>query len=317
MPAISVVMSVFNGSLHLRQSVESILEQTCRDFEFIIVNDGSEDDTDEILRGYGDPRIKLIEFRENRGLTHSLIHATGVGRGEFIARQDSDDISDSERLGAQLEHLRSNPRVATVGTWARQIDEDGDDIALLPLASEPEDIRAGLPGENQFHHGSVMFRRQALEQAGGYRAHFRYAQDYDLFLRLSRNFDLANLPRPLYSKRHTSGAVSIIHAGEQKGFADLALELHRQRQASGRDDLDMGKNIEELLDSSVDKRSSYEKNLVYLYLRSDKCKKARPYILNDIKSAPCSLKPYLQYGLTFLDRNTRNKLFRIWDQEKG
>jgi glycosyltransferase involved in cell wall biosynthesis len=306
-------MSVFNGSRHLRQSIDSILGQTCRDFEFIIVNDGSGDDTTGILRGYTDPRVTLIDHEQNKGLTCSLIEAIGASLGEFIARQDSDDLSDRERLDAQLDYLRSHPDVAAVGSWANQIDDDGDCIALLTRQSEPDEIRSGLPLENQFHHGSVMFRRRALEHSGGYRAPFRYAQDYDLFLRLSQEFGLANLTRPLYSKRHTPDAVSIVHAGEQKAFADLALELHRQRLESGTDDLENGKGVDGLLNLNEEKQGNYVKNLVYLYLRSDKCKKARPYILKDIRTSPYNLKSYLQYGLTFLNRRSRNRLFSMWD----
>jgi len=316
-PSISVVMPVFNGSRYLAKSMGSILAQNCGDFEFIIVNDGSDDDTRNILHAYRDPRIRLIDHQQNEGLTRSLIHATRESRGQYIARQDSDDVSDPNRLGAQLAYMEANPRVAAVGSWALQIDDDGDEIALLERETEPEKIRSRLPLENQFHHGSVMFRRSALDKIGGYRAQFRFAQDYDLFLRFSLDFDLANLKQPLYSKRHSPEAVSIIHAGEQQSFSDLALELYRQRLEKSCDDLDSGKTVDELLKKPVDKPRNYEKNLVNIYLRSDKCKKARPYILNDIKTSPYRLKPYLQYGLTYLNRHVRDKLFRIWDQDAG
>ena len=316
-PLVSVIMSVFNGEQYLKSCLDSILEQTYSNFEFIIVNDGSSDGTFSILEGYTDPRIKLIDQIENTGLTCSLNHAILECDGEFIARQDSDDISERGRLKAQLEYLGTHPGTAAVGTWALQIDEDGDEIGLLKRETEPAMIGLRMAHENQFHHGSVMFRRSALEFVGGYREHFKYAQDYDLFLRLALKFDLANLPAPMYRKRHTPDAVSIVHSGRQKFYSDLALKLYRQRAESGCDDLDKGVVVAALPVNTDALPGIYEKNLVYMYLRSDKHNKARPHILNSIRATPLNVKYYLQYGLTFLNVDLRRKLFKLWDRNEG
>jgi glycosyltransferase involved in cell wall biosynthesis len=316
-PLVSVIMSVFNGEQYLKSSVDSILEQTYSNIEFIIVNDGSSDGTFSILQGYTDPRVKRVDQTENIGLTRSLNHAIRECNGDFIARQDSDDISERGRLRAQLDYLGTHPGTAAVGTWALQIDEDGDEIGLLKRETGTAAIASRMAEENQFHHGSAMFRRSALEIVGGYREHFKYAQDYDLFLRLALKFDLANLPTPMYRKRHTQDAVSIVHSSQQKYYSDLALKLYRQRAEFGRDDLDKGEVMAALPVNTAAMPGAYEKNLVYMYLRSDKHRKARPYILNSIKATPLNLKYYLQYGLTFLSVDLRRRLFKLRGRNDG
>jgi GT2 family glycosyltransferase/radical SAM superfamily enzyme YgiQ (UPF0313 family)/SAM-dependent methyltransferase len=229
-PRISVVMSVYNGAAHLEEAVTSILQQTYANFEFIIVNDGSTDATGEILQKFDDCRIRMISNPANLGLTKSLNIGINAARGEYIARMDADDLSLPHRLERQLEFLEKSPDCAVVGSAYYQIDDQGRIRSLIEVLTADADLRAGLRRQNWFGHGSVMLRRQALLQVGGYDEEFAYAQDYDLWLRLSEQFQIANLEEPLYCWRATASCLSLNKNQEQEYFAGLARQRAEARE---------------------------------------------------------------------------------------
>jgi glycosyltransferase involved in cell wall biosynthesis len=227
-------MSVYNGERFLRQAVESILNQTFPDFEFIVVDDGSTDGTAEILSGYAgaDPRICVIT-QENRGLIQSLNRAIGVAQGEYMARMDADDISMPERLAVQVRWLDAHPQVAVLGTRYDEIDEHskvvrrGNRYVGSALVE-----RALLQGNSSvFCHGSVMFRRACFERVGGYREQFKHAEDYDLWLRMAEHYELDNLAETLYQHRLRLDSVSFEYFLQQQRGAAFALECARRRRS--------------------------------------------------------------------------------------
>ncbi len=136
-PKVSVIMSVYNGDKYLREAIESILNQTFTDFEFIIVNDGSTDNSLEIIESYDDERIKTINNKKNIGLTKSLNKALKFAKGKYIARQDADDVSLPNRFEKQVEYLDSHPEVALVGTSVYLIDENGKIIGKRIAFAKP------------------------------------------------------------------------------------------------------------------------------------------------------------------------------------
>ena len=196
MPKVTVLMPVYNGEKYLVEAVESILNQTFRDFEFIIINDGSTDSTREILESYHDPRIVLVQ-QENRGLIPTLNRGLSMARGEYVARQDCDDVSLPQRLEHQVRFLDANPDVALVGTHyfvmtpARVVRT----VHRPPCADLH--IRWTMLLGSPCAHPSVMFRRKAVQAVGGYDEGFIHAEDYELWSRLARQFKLANIPNPL------------------------------------------------------------------------------------------------------------------------
>jgi cellulose synthase/poly-beta-1,6-N-acetylglucosamine synthase-like glycosyltransferase len=204
-PDISVVMAVFNAARFLRPAIESILAQTHGDFEFIIVDDGSTDDTAKIAASYSDPRIRFVA-QAHKGLVATLNHGVQLARGEFVARMDGDDLSHPRRLQKQLEFMRAHPQCAVVGTTYEVIYENARSQRVEAVLLDDEDIRAEILARNPFAHGSVMMRRAALELPEVYRD-IPSAEDWDLWLRLSQRWRLANLPEVLYSWRQTTGSV--------------------------------------------------------------------------------------------------------------
>ncbi len=201
MPRVSVVMSVFNGEPFLRAAIDGILGQTFRDFEFIIIDDGSTDRSAEMVRSYTDPRIVLVS-QENRGIAVALNRGLEQATGEYIARQDADDISLPERFAAQVRFLDVHREIAVVGTGAILIDSEGRPFSRFsPFTRHERLVAELLRGVCPLMHGSVMGRRKALLAVGGYKPIFSHAQDVELWLRMSDQYRLGNLRDILYQQR--------------------------------------------------------------------------------------------------------------------
>ncbi len=209
-PVASVLMSVYNGGEYLSSSVESILGQTVGDFEFIIIDDGSTDNSWEIFQEYQDPRIKLHQNTKNIGLTRSLNKALEMAAGEYIFRQDADDISVATRLEEQVKYLEQNPHVILVGSAVTLVDESGSRTGeMIYHANHDKSIRWQLLLHNSFFHTSVAMRRNVLSKNNlRYRTEIQYAQDFELWSRILRFGDGANIRKPLVSIRLHKGQVT-------------------------------------------------------------------------------------------------------------
>lgn len=227
-------MAVYNTpSGMLEQSVSSILAQTWRDFEFLILDDGSgNESTRACLKQAAsrDSRIR-ISWEVHRGLTATLNRGLALARGELIARQDADDWSDSRRLERQTAFLDTHPAVALVGSAAWTHQHDGTPLWAVRMPEEKAAILDAFWRGNPFVHGSVVFRKQAAEHVGGYREELPCSQDYDFFWRLTERAGGANLPEPLYHYRYTAGSVSASRAVEQARAHLAARCLAKSRRA--------------------------------------------------------------------------------------
>lgn len=223
MPKLSVIMSVYNGGKYLEESIESVLNQTFKDFEFIIVNDGSTDNTKEILEKFSekDKRIKIIENKENIGLTKSLNKCIKLSKGEFIARMDADDISCSERFEKQVKLLDiSNAGVISCNTLL--IDKKGNLLRKIKL---PKRIKSVLKKRNCLIHGSLMFNKKILKNLNGYNERMILAQDYELLLRLSHKFKIGFVQEFLYKHRVHKKNISRVRLYQQMYYTALAKKL--------------------------------------------------------------------------------------------
>jgi len=215
-------MSVYNGEKYLREAIDSILNQTFTDFEFLIVNDGSTDRTAEILRSYDDARIKIINNEENIGLTKSLNKGLGMARGEYIARMDADDVAIPERLEKEFEFMESHLDYAAVGTLIKILDKNSKVIGSVDKPTEDDQIREFLKKDNCIAHGSAMIRNVCLQDVGLYDESMEKAQDYDLWLRLSEKYKLFNIPEYLCMWRSHEDSISAKHSNEQMHFVEMA-----------------------------------------------------------------------------------------------
>jgi glycosyltransferase involved in cell wall biosynthesis len=236
-PRISVAMSVFNNAPFLVHAIESILAQTFSDFEFFIVNDGSTDGSGEIIDRLAteDSRIKAIH-QPNAGLVVSLNRIIDAARAPLIARMDGDDIALPERFARQLAFLDAHLDIGVLGTGYRCIDEDGrPNSRKFDNVTTPEAVMANLHNGPPLCHPSIMMRRDAVRAVGGYHLAYQHCEDYDLWLRMSEQVRMANLPEHLLLYRQSKTQVSNRHSYIQKIGAAIAWEAHIERLA-GRPD---------------------------------------------------------------------------------
>ncbi|CAN2050250.1 alpha-1,3-rhamnosyltransferase [Candidatus Magnetomoraceae bacterium gMMP-13] len=200
-PLVSILLCVYNGELYLKEAIDSIIAQTHTNWELIIVDDGSTDSTSAILKSYSDPRIRL-HYHQNMGLTKSLNVAAKLAKGELFARQDADDISLPERLEQQVKIFIENPNVILSASDTVLINGNGETMGtkLVPLNTK-DALKKILSLKNPFVHGSLMFRRDAFEKAGGYNERFTTTQDFELIFRMSLIGEFACVPNILYKLR--------------------------------------------------------------------------------------------------------------------
>ena len=234
-PKVSIVMSVYNGEHYLREAVESILNQSFRDFEFIIINDGSTDRTPEILHSFDDDRIVLVENPHRLGLAQSLNKGLRIARGQYIARMDADDISYPMRLALEVQFLDAHPGIALIGTAYASENQTTGKIRVRRPPGTGLKIRELLCENTKFCHGSVMARRECLLSIGGYRPEFPVSQDYDLFVRVAEAYEMANLEEVLYQRHEHPYTTSSSRSTEQSQYRNLGRELALERARSGVD----------------------------------------------------------------------------------
>nr|WP_317892752.1 glycosyltransferase [uncultured Sphingomonas sp.] len=200
-PTVSVLIPVHNRAHLVGDAIRSILSQRFGDFELVVVDDGSTDDSVAVVEAFGDPRIRVVRHARNLGIPDARNTGLDAARGRLIAWLDSDDIARPERLGAQVDFLARNPDVALVGGCAGKIDKNGRrkrGVRVPPL--EPGDIAAWLLFRSAFQQSSVMARAEVLK-ANPYQPRFDVCEDLELFVRLSRTYRLANLPQVLVDRR--------------------------------------------------------------------------------------------------------------------
>jgi GT2 family glycosyltransferase len=234
-------MAVHDGARHLQASLDSVLDQSFGDFELVVVDDGSTDDTPQILRSYTDKRIRVIDNPRNLGLTASLNRGLAASRGELLARQDADDVSLPGRLARQVEFLRNNRDVVLLGSAYIRINELGEELGTRNVPTEDDEIRWRMLFLNPYTHSSVMFRTDAARRVGGYRTDYPYAEDYDLWARLAAAHPVAAVPEilVLYRKSDTSLMAT---TGREHGTApELARRLREDlmRECPSRQKLDL------------------------------------------------------------------------------
>jgi glycosyltransferase involved in cell wall biosynthesis len=211
---VSVLMGVWNGAPQVREAVESILGQTMGELELIVIDDDSTDETPAILGSLKDPRLRVTR-RPRGGLTSALNAALGQARAPLLARLDADDLALPERLERQLAFLERHADVGLLGTGAREVEANGRPVALLRPPTGDAEIRRALIRANPFVHSSIVMRRAVVERAGGYDETFPVAQDYDLWMRLSRVTKMANLPDLLVVRRLLPGRVTAARERER------------------------------------------------------------------------------------------------------
>jgi glycosyltransferase involved in cell wall biosynthesis len=214
-PKISVIMAVKDSEKYLREAIESVLQQTFTDFEFIIIDDYSTDSSAKIVLEYKDLRIKCIKNQSPLGLAKSLNIGLDIARGEYIARLDADDVCLPNRFEHQVRFLNEHPQIGVLGSGIRLIDDQGNTIYDVHFPTDHDVIKWQLCFHNPIAHPTVMMRLAVVKQADGYDPALIRSQDYDLWWRMSLISELANLYEINIHLRQHSGQVTNVQRNEQ------------------------------------------------------------------------------------------------------
>ena len=229
---ISVLMPVYNAARYLAQAMESILAQTFRDFECIVVDDGSSDRSLRVLQRFAqkDGRVKIIS-RPNTGIVGALNDGLAVATGEYIARMDADDIAYSDRLEIQLRYIESHPEIVAIGSGVRMVDPNGAPLKDFHGSNDPQILRNALIAAKDIGiiHPTLMVRRSVLEAFGGYRKQYNFVEDFDLFLRLLDMGELGNAPEVLLDYRQHLQSTNSTRHERQTLLMNQCVAEHRRR----------------------------------------------------------------------------------------
>lgn len=218
-PRVTVLMPVYNTASYLREAVDSILNQTFTDFEFLIIDDASTDGSIDIIKSYNDPRISFTEKPENTGYTNSLNMGLEMARGEYIARMDSDDISLPERLEKQVAFMDANLEVGLCGTASLSFGYQNN---VNKVVSGHNHLKAKLFFGNHFCHPSIVFRKTVLEKNDlKYDLQFEPAEDYAFWIKLARITKVDNLTDILINYRTHTNQISLKKENRQFELANF------------------------------------------------------------------------------------------------
>jgi glycosyltransferase involved in cell wall biosynthesis len=312
-PEVSVVMSVYNGAPDLARTMDSILSQEGVDFEFIVVNDGSTDQSAQILNKYAqrDSRLRIIH-QENAGLTRALIRGCDAARGEFIARQDAGDFSLPGRLKNQVALLREHGDCVLVSCWTEFIGPQGELLFTVRgtgAASSPINILSKdveltvLDGPTS--HPSTMFRTRQYLQCGGYRTEFYIGQDWDLWYRLASLGTFCTLQKTLCICRFTLGSVSSSWKLEQTRFGQLSKNAMLMRERGMSDEPALAE-ARQLLSSLKRKVTRHDKSAANYFigkcLLKNRNEAAIGYLMSAIKEDPLHLRAWISLTLSVFAR---------------
>lgn len=270
-PILSIVMPVYNRADYLRESLESILNQSFSDFEFIIIDDGSSDGSVEIIQSYKDERINLFVNSENKGIVYSRNRGLKEAEGKYTAMFDSDDIALPDKFEKQTDFLEKHPDYAMCGTWVKWIDENGQLTGeKWKLPAPPEKIPAIMLFRNYFVQPTVVIRREAIPE-GGYSEGFDIVEDSKMWFDVSLKHKVANLPEYLLHYRVHSGNVSNRsekHIRNSKKF--IAYQLGKLNIRASDEELDLHlklKGSEKI--TSLNELDNYEKWMLKILRAND------------------------------------------------
>lgn len=230
-PRVSVLIPTYNRAEYLRLAVRSVLTQSFQDFELLILDDASTDHSPQVIEELRrDPRVITVKHPINVGINANRNSGLARARGQYIAMLDSDDLwIDESKLARQVEVLDRDPDCGLVGTFARILDPDGNEIGELTPEPDPRKIRRRLLLRNQFVHSSVLVRKRTLDRAGWYDTSIPIWEDYELWLRIGMKAGFRNLPLFLTGYRRHAGNIS--NTAQAKSILSYWRIYHRYRKS--------------------------------------------------------------------------------------
>jgi len=293
MPSASVIMAVYNAERYLEEAIDSVLSQSFTDFELLLLNDGSTDNSLDILQGYTEKnaRCKLYSF-QNMGRAKVRNEGIKHAKGEILFIMDADDVCLPNRFQVQIDFLKENPDCVVVGSKVLLIDPEGSPLCeLIDLfhSSEIDGAHMASKGEgSRLFHPSAAIIKEAFWKVGGYRAEYPYAQDMDLFLRMAEIGKLANIPEVLLKYRQHLGSAGYQKRKEQISLAYKAVKDAHQRRGL---EWEESKNADSKLKKSSS-LSEIHRKWGWWALRGGNIPTARKHAFKSFFLAPWCLESY-------------------------
>jgi glycosyltransferase involved in cell wall biosynthesis len=314
-PKITVMMPCFNAEYFISDAIQSVLVQTFKDFEFLIINDGSTDRTKELIKSFKDERIVVID-QENQGIAVALNNGLKHARAPYIARFDADDICFANRLEKQYQFMISNPDCIVAGSGADYIDNSGNYIFThLPQFTTNDEIQRLPYNLCPFIHASVMYKKDLISQIG-YNKNAHSFEDHLLWLEAKGIGKMCNMPEPLISVRLNPGSLTMDERKRSKEFHRIKNRALLERNINSED----GDRLMEIIsnqNSSKNKEGAYYSLLAkkFLWNNYDPLK-ARSNMKKAITLNTFDIKDYLLLLISYLPKNVIYNLYSIFDSAK-
>ncbi len=311
-PIITVLMPAYNAAAFIAQAVDSVLAQSFSNFELLVVDDGSMDDTVSIVQSYSDERVRLLQL-PHRGIAAALNKGLEAARGRYIARFDADDICYPERLQVQYQYLSAHPDHIICGCAADYVTEEGDFVfTYQPPGFSYEELLASYKTKCPFIHSGVMYVKEAIVQAGGYNEHAHTFEDHLLWSQLLKKTKGCNLRKVLLRVRLNAQSVTIDERWRPQQFNEIKSRAIAGSTISTED----GEALLEILrqqDNSVTKYAAYHSLLGKKYLWDNfQPGSARAHIKRAIQIRPSGIKNYAFYLLSFLPGKLVKKIYSMF-----
>jgi glycosyltransferase involved in cell wall biosynthesis len=232
-PKVSVILPAYNAASFIGEAVGSLLAQTFQDFEALVIDDGSTDETYQIVETLHDPRIRLLRNPTNLGLVASLNRGIEASAAALIARMDADDWSAPDRLATQVEWLERYPRLGVLSCYYETFDTRHPVLDTIDLPVSDAEVRYDLYAKSHcFCHPAALLRREALDQCGGYKPKWFPAEDRELWMRMLETWHGANVPRVLHRMRHHATSVTSLNLSRQAALViDATAEALERRKS--------------------------------------------------------------------------------------
>ncbi len=315
-PAISVLMPAFNAETYIGEAISSVLNQGFANFELVIVNDGSTDNTERVIRSFNDPRIVLVN-QANGGIAAALNRGLAIARAGLVARFDADDICCAERLQVQYDFLSAHPDYIITGSDADFIDRDNNHVfTYSPPWHSNEAIQALEKSICPFIHSGVLFRKEVIIQAGGYNQHAHAFEDHLLWRKIVKQGKVCNIPKVLLKVRLNPESITIDEKWHHKRF----LEIKYQAIEKGSISAEEGNELKSILIMQGNRRvkeGAYYSLLGKKYLWNNyQPRKARTNLKKTLRIQPLDINTWVLFLLSYMPEGFIQKLYARWGTVK-
>jgi len=299
-PRVTVLMPAYNAGKYIAEAVQSVLDQTFTDYELLVVDDGSSDDTVAVLERFDDARIRLVK-QERTGISPALNRGLGLAAGEFICRFDADDVCFPHRLQLQVAYLDAHPGHLVVGSDAEYISEDGEHLFHFRCAGHShEEIVGGIYRHCPFIHSAVLYRKEAILMAGGYSLLAHTFEDYLLWIRLVTMGKCANLDEALIRVRINPASATIDERWRGRRFNGLKRQVIRRGEITEKESEELMEIIKRQETKKI-KQGAYHALCGKKFLHENyRPAKARWHVTRAIYAHPLRLDNYAMFAVSFL-----------------